>query len=159
MQLIFFCISLISSPGVILSPMGYLGRSGDNFVCCSWRRGCTGGRWKKSGVLLSILQCTGQPPMIKNHPVPNVQSSFKVEKPLEKLCFDTYGFISKIFKIFYVKNYVICKYLSFLPWMFWRTHLESCQTPLWEWMDCGIIESSYGGILYCSQMNELQKQS
>lgn len=48
-----------------------------------------GGGWKKSGVLLSILQCTGQPPLIKNHPVPNVQNSFKVEKSLEKLCFDT----------------------------------------------------------------------
>lgn len=42
-------------------PMGTLAMSGDNFGCHSWA-GLLASSWWRSGVLLHILQCTGEPP-------------------------------------------------------------------------------------------------
>lgn len=60
---------LTPQPEVILLPRGHLTTSGDIFSCHSWGRGVlldlVG---KRPGMLLNILQCTGQPPTTKNYP-------------------------------------------------------------------------------------------
>ena len=63
---------------------GHLAAFGNSFGCSNLRN-TTVSSGKSPGMLLNILQCTGQPPITNNYGVKNVNSS-QIQKPFLREC-------------------------------------------------------------------------
>ena len=69
--------------GKIFLSRGHLAMSRGIFGCHTGERLLLASSGQRSGVLLNILQCTGQLPTTKNHPAQNIRSA-QVEKPCSR---------------------------------------------------------------------------